>query len=172
MKNSCTKFKTEQMRPCWQIQQFSVSVQSVSFTPPFWLLDMTTVSETSMNRESIGALSAYKVDISRTYSVQEYITVHFCLFFSFWLIDWWLLLYRYSTLFWTDSLCLHVVLHEWLAFHSFFFFFMSTEVVYLQRWHGWCHMKLQLSWRKFCVHHTTMHHVTLCKATYVRCMRV
>ena len=24
----------------------------------------------------------------------------------------------------------------------------------------------------FCVHHTTMHHVTSCKATYVRCMRV
>ena len=48
----------------------------------------------------------------------------------------------------------------------------STEVVYLQHWHGWCHMKLQPSQRKFCVHHTTMHHVTSCKATYVRCMRV
>ena len=24
----------------------------------------------------------------------------------------------------------------------------------------------------FCVHHTTMHHVTSCKTTYVRCMRV
>ena len=23
--------------------------------------------------------------------------------------------------------------------------------------------------RKFCVHYTTMHHVTSCKATYVRC---
>ena len=42
----------------------------------------------------------------------------------------------------------------------------------LQRWHGWCHMKLQPSRRKSCVHHTTMHHVTSCKATYVRCMRV
>ena len=51
-------------------------------------------------------------------------------------------------------------------------FWISTEVVYLQRWHGWCHMKLQPSRRKFCVHHTTMHHVTSCKATYVRCMRV
>ena len=28
-------------------------------------------------------------------------------------------------------------------------------------------MKLQPSRRKFCVHHTTMHHVTSCKATYV-----
>ena len=36
----------------------------------------------------------------------------------------------------------------------------------------WCHKKLLLSWCKFCVHHTTMHHVTSCKATYVRCMRV
>ncbi len=42
----------------------------------------------------------------------------------------------------------------------------------LKRWHGWCHMKLQPSRRKFCVHHTTMHHVTSCKATYVRCMQV
>ena len=44
--------------------------------------------------------------------------------------------------------------------------------MYLQRWHGWCHMKLQPSRRKSCVHHTTIHHVTSCKATYVRCMRV
>ena len=44
--------------------------------------------------------------------------------------------------------------------------------MYLQHWHGWCHMKLQPSRRKFGVHHTTMHHVTACKATYVRCMRV
>ena len=51
-------------------------------------------------------------------------------------------------------------------------FRMSTEVVYLQHWHGWCHMKLQPSRRKFCVHHTTMLHVTSCKAAYVRCMRV
>ena len=54
----------------------------------------------------------------------------------------------------------------------FFFFWISTEVVYLQCWHGWCHMKLQPSRRKSCVHHTTMHHVTSSKATYVRCMRV
>ena len=49
---------------------------------------------------------------------------------------------------------------------------ISTEVVYLQRWHGWCHVKLQPSRRKSCVHHTTMFHVTSYKATYVRCMRV
>ena len=43
-------------------------------------------------------------------------------------------------------------------------------MVYLQRWHGWCHIKLLPSRRKFCVHHTTMHHVTSCKATYVMCV--
>ena len=47
------------------------------------------------------------------------------------------------------------------------FFKISTEVVYLQHWHGWCHMKLQPSRRQFCVHHTTMLHVTSCKATCV-----
>ena len=50
--------------------------------------------------------------------------------------------------------------------------FIYTEVVYLQRWHGWCHMKLLPPRREFCVHHSTLHHITSCKATYVRCMRV
>ena len=59
-----------------------------------------------------------------------------------------------------------------IARFLFCFVFLYTEVVYLQRWHGWCHMKLQPSRRKFCVHHTTMHHVTSRKATYVWCMRV
>ena len=49
------------------------------------------------------------------------------------------------------------------AFYSVFFFLISTEVVYLRRWH---HMKLLPSRREFCVHHTTVHHVTSCKATY------
>ena len=42
----------------------------------------------------------------------------------------------------------------------------------LKRWYGWCRVKLQPSWCKFCVHRTTMLHVTSCKATYVRCMHV
>ena len=50
-------------------------------------------------------------------------------------------------------------------------FWISTEVVYLQRWHGWCHM-ICCHLGAFCVHHTTMHRVTSCKATYIRCMRV
>ena len=45
----------------------------------------------------------------------------------------------------TDSVHLHVILHEWIAFYSAFW--IRTKVVYLQRWHGWCHMKLLLSQR-------------------------
>ena len=37
-------------------------------------------------------------------------------------------------------------------------------MVYLQHWHGWCHMKLQPSRRKFCVHHTTIRMVYACLA--------
>ena len=42
--------------------------------------------------------------------------------------------------------------------------------MYLLRWRGWCPIKLLPSRRKFCVHNTTMHHVTSCKATYVMCV--
>ena len=45
-------------------------------------------------------------------------------------------------------------------------------MVCLQRWHSWCHRKLQLSRRKFCVHHSTTDPVTLCKTTYTRCLAV
>ena len=51
-------------------------------------------------------------------------------------------------------------------------FWISTEVVYLQHWHGWSHMKLQPSWCKSGVHHTTMLHVTSCKSIYIRKMYV
>ena len=43
---------------------------------------------------------------------------------------WWSLIWRYSPLSWADSLCLHVILHEWLAFNSAFFW-IATKVVYL-----------------------------------------
>ena len=66
--------------------------------------------------------------------------------------------------------CSHLILHEWPAFYSAFLNIHQSGV--LKRWHGWCHMKLLASWRKFCVHHTTMLHVTSCKATHVRCMHV
>ena len=92
------------------------------------------------------------------------------------LIDWLMIAYiaLFSAL--LSRLIALVCGSAWVtSFYSAFFnflFWISTEVVYLQRWHGWCHMKLQPSRRKSCIHHTTMLHVTSCKATYVRCMRV
>ena len=83
------------------------------------------------------------------------------------LIDW-------RSLSWADSLRSHVILDEWPAFYSAFFkiiFYIHLSGV-LKRWHGWYHTKLLPSRRKFCVHHTTILHITSCKATYVRCMRV
>ena len=52
---------------------------------------------------------------------------------------------------------LHVILHEWIAFCSAFW--ISSEVVYLQRWHGWCHMKLLPSQHVLCTpyDHTPCH---------------
>ena len=95
------------------------------------------------------------------------------------MIDWWLMI-AYIALFSAllSRLTALACGSAWMTsfysafFFFFFFFWISTEVVYLQRWHGWCHMKLQPSRRKSCVHHTTRHHVTSCKATYGRCMRV
>ena len=43
---------------------------------------------------------------------------------------------------------LHVILHGWIAF--IVHFWISTEVLYLQRWRGWCHMKLLPSWHILC----------------------
>ena len=48
----------------------------------------------------------------------------------------WSLLYSAILHSQADSLCSHMILHEWLAFQT------TTKVVHLQRWHGWCHMKL------------------------------
>ena len=62
-----------------------------------------------------------------------------------------------------DSLRSHVILHECIAFYSAF---LNIH---------WCHKNLlpeRVNLGTFCVHHTTMHRVTSCKATYVRCMRV
>ena len=64
----------------------------------------------------------------------------------------WSLLYSAILRSWADSLRSHVILHEWIAFYSafLFLFFISTEVVYLQRWHGWCHKKPLPSRRVLC----------------------
>ena len=84
---------------------------------------------------------------------------------TFWLID--------------DRLCSAILrsLEQTHCAHMWFFisdqlfiahFSISTEVTsVLKCWHGWCHMELLTSWRRFCVHHTTMLHVTSCKATYI-----
>ena len=61
----------------------------------------------------------------------------------------WSLLYSAILRSRADSLRSHVIRHEWLAFYSAFFL-ISTEVVYLQRWHGWCHKKLLPSRRVLC----------------------
>ena len=59
----------------------------------------------------------------------------------------WLLLYSVILHSQADSLCLHAIVHERWAFYVFW---ISTEVVYLQCWHGWCHIKLLSSWYVLC----------------------
>ena len=85
-------------------------------------------------------------------------------------IWWWLFLHSTILCSWADSLRSHVILDEWLAFCSTFLNIHLSGV--LKHWYGWCHLKLLPSWHKFCVHHLNMHHVTSCKATYIRCMGV
>ena len=78
----------------------------------------------------------------------------------------WSLLYSAILRSQADSLCSHVILHEWIAF-LIASFWISTEVVYLQRWHGWCHIKLLPSQRVLCTPcHFMQSHI------YVRCMHV
>jgi len=87
---------------------------------------------------------------------------------SFWLID--DCLYSAILCSRADSLCSHVDLHEWLAFYSAFLNIHWTGVLTALTW--LMHMKLLPSRHKFCIHYATMLHVTSCKATCVRCMRV
>ena len=61
----------------------------------------------------------------------------------------WSLLYSAVLRSRADSLRSHVILHEWIAFLFFIFLKIFTEVVYLQRWHGWCQMNLQ-RWHGWC----------------------
>ena len=69
--------------------------------------------------------------------------------YKHWSIDWWLLLYSAILRSQADSLRSHVILHEWLVYFIARFL-ISTEVVYLQRWHGWCHMNLLPPRRVLC----------------------
>ena len=64
---------------------------------------------------------------------------------------WWSLLYSVILRFQADSLHLYVILHEWLVFYSVFLnIHPSGVLMYLQHWHGWCHMKLLLSRHVLC----------------------
>ena len=56
------------------------------------------------------------------------------------MLTWWSLLCNALLCSRADSLRSHVTLHEWIVF--IMLFWISTKVVYLQHWHGWCHMKL------------------------------
>ena len=58
----------------------------------------------------------------------EWVLASFCCCYWCWC---WLLLYSTILCSRADSLCSHVILHEWLVFHSFFFW-ISNEVMYLQ----------------------------------------
>ena len=71
-----------------------------------------------------------------------------------------------------DSLHSHVILHEWIAFYSGFR--MSTTVVYLQHWHGWCHMKLLPSWSVPCTpyNHAQCHFMQSHKRKVHACLAV
>ena len=62
----------------------------------------------------------------------------------------------------------------WLLWLSPFYsaLWISTEVVYTYSavcsLHGWCHVKLLPSWRKFCVQHTTVR-LSLYSKPYMKC---
>ena len=51
-----------------------------------------------------------------------------------WLIDWWLLIWRYSPLSWAGSLHSHMILHEWLAFYSAFLNINQSGVLTALAW--------------------------------------
>ena len=97
----------------------------------------------------------------------------FISFFVFVLFCWSVL---YSAIFRSraDSLRSHVILHEWIAFFVFCFFLNAFLNNYTTKWCTYSVGMAGATWNccrlgAFCVHLTTMHHVTSCKATYVRC---
>ena len=73
----------------------------------------------------------------------------------------------FSTL--KHSLHLRVILHEWIGLYSTF--------QYSPKWCAYSTGIADATWNcchlgAFCVHHTTLHHVTSCKATCVRCKHI
>ena len=57
------------------------------------------------------------------------------------------LIVLFSTLKPTHCVCMQFYMSEQLFIARFW---ISTEVVYLHHWRGWCHMKLRPSWRVLC----------------------
>ena len=79
-------------------------------------------------------------------------------------LRWWLLLYSAILHSQADSLHSHVILHEWLAY-----FIACLKKKNLPKWCTYSAGMADATWIScrlgtFCVH-TTMHHVTSCKAT-------
>ena len=70
-----------------------------------------------------------------------------------------------------DSLRSHVNLHEWIAFYSAFSNIHRSGVLTALAWLV-PHETAAVSVRSVYTIIITMHHVTSCKATYVRCMRI
>ena len=68
---------------------------------------------------------------------------------------------RYSPLLdmWFLSMHSHVILSTWVTNFFIEHFWISTKVVKLQRWHGWCHMKLLPSQ---CILCTPYNHAPCC----------
>ena len=68
---------------------------------------------------------------------------------------------RYSPLLdmWFLSMQSHVILSTWVTNFFIEHFWISTKVVKLQRWHGWCHMKLLPSQ---CILCTPYNHAPCC----------
>ena len=102
--------------------------------------------------------------------VEVLVTGPACILCCLWLLYYWSLLHSAILRSRADSLRSHVIPHEWIAFYGAFLNIHRSGGAYSAGMAGatWncCHL------REFCVHRTTMHHVTSCKATYVRCMRV
>ena len=84
------------------------------------------------------------------------------------MLTWWSLLYNAILHSRADSLRSHVILHEWIAFYK-------KKLKYSSKWCTYSTGMACVTWNychlgAFCVHYTTTHHITSCKAIYVRCM--
>ena len=108
----------------------------------FWLVDFQTAAGVSVSQPASGSQVCLSVGVIRASGLR--VSSPCDLSGQRWLVRLKLLLlisfiYRYSLLSSRLTTLICDSLHEWLVIVCFS---ISTEVVYLQRWHGWCHMKL------------------------------